>query len=819
MQKDTIIWALLCVIVGVITILYLSVAVVEGAGGPIMPLDDTYIHFQYARQMAAGHPFSYNTGDAPTSGSTSLIYMPLLAAGYMLGFKELALGYWAMALGIAAYVGSAWLIYLSVRESGGSRLLSSLMMFTFVLNGAFIWSALSGMETLLFVFAVLLCLCAYQRGGQRKAALAGVLVALVRPEGAVVAGTLAVALVWRHWKTHRTVALWSAWPVLAIGAQPLVNLLVTGTLTATGNEAKSELYDVSSPWSERVSRVLDHWLRMWREFFEGRALYGDPYIPGLVFALALVIVLWSVKHSRDKRAIHPALLAGVWMVLLSTGVATLETAFWHYKRYQLPIMALAVPLAGWLLAAASQRVTYRWIVTALGGLIMIFSAHTNTVFLPLYHNNVVVTAHFQYQVAQWIADHLPDDARIAVFDVGITRYVGGRYTYDIVGLTTPDIVSAYRQGPGAVFDTMAAHPQRPQYAALYPIAAHPTTIYMMQTAVWSDELAHFTAPDLDNTTSAGQAQVIAALDWSAVEDSGHVRQFQLPAGYDDLRLVGTLNTGDLFSERAVDYTWENHTKVPGFLSTLEQLPYYHCEGALCSVVDGVRGINGAERFELPAVGPGEDYLVVMRAYARESARLDYGCGHTLGSLAVPQVAGNWVDIAFLVPGTQRELCISAHGTYYPARYWLYTGEHTPVIFDGTPLAQWPGIALLEHSMTHTADALALRLSWYVAPDSAQQLQGDGKLFVHLYAPDGLDQPPLAQWDGYLRTVTPLANLLPGQFDEDITLPLTGIPPGTYRVGIGFYNQQSGQRYPLRSGTADNDGTRVFLPAVVIGAGD
>lgn len=55
-QKDTIIWALLGVLVGVVTVSYLSVAAVDGVGGPIMPLDDTYIHFQYARQTTSPGP-------------------------------------------------------------------------------------------------------------------------------------------------------------------------------------------------------------------------------------------------------------------------------------------------------------------------------------------------------------------------------------------------------------------------------------------------------------------------------------------------------------------------------------------------------------------------------------------------------------------------------------------------------------------------------------------------------------------------------------------------------------------------------------------
>ncbi len=49
-----------------------------------MPLDDAYIHFQYARSIATGQPYAYNPGLPPTSGATSFLYPYLLALGYLI---------------------------------------------------------------------------------------------------------------------------------------------------------------------------------------------------------------------------------------------------------------------------------------------------------------------------------------------------------------------------------------------------------------------------------------------------------------------------------------------------------------------------------------------------------------------------------------------------------------------------------------------------------------------------------------------------------------------------------------------------------------
>src|SRR5687767_13469159 len=48
------------------------------------PLDDVFIHFDFARSAAQGHPFEWISGNGYSSGSTSLIYPFVLAVGYSL---------------------------------------------------------------------------------------------------------------------------------------------------------------------------------------------------------------------------------------------------------------------------------------------------------------------------------------------------------------------------------------------------------------------------------------------------------------------------------------------------------------------------------------------------------------------------------------------------------------------------------------------------------------------------------------------------------------------------------------------------------------
>src|SRR6185436_20951141 len=77
----------LLIAVVIMAVLYLRANFdATGLPYPVMPLDDTYIHFQYARVLATGHFMQYNPGQPPSSGATSFMYPALLAVGYILGF-------------------------------------------------------------------------------------------------------------------------------------------------------------------------------------------------------------------------------------------------------------------------------------------------------------------------------------------------------------------------------------------------------------------------------------------------------------------------------------------------------------------------------------------------------------------------------------------------------------------------------------------------------------------------------------------------------------------------------------------------------------
>src|SRR5205085_872211 len=79
-----------------LTLFLLRERSIAGAAG--FPLDDSWIHLHFARNLAEGAGFSYNPG-VPVAGSTAPLWTLLLAAGVLVAGPSLAL---AKFVGIAA---------------------------------------------------------------------------------------------------------------------------------------------------------------------------------------------------------------------------------------------------------------------------------------------------------------------------------------------------------------------------------------------------------------------------------------------------------------------------------------------------------------------------------------------------------------------------------------------------------------------------------------------------------------------------------------------------------------------------------------------
>jgi 4-amino-4-deoxy-L-arabinose transferase-like glycosyltransferase len=111
-----------------------------------VPLDDAWIHFQFARNLARGDGFSFNPGQ-PTSGSTAPLWTLLLAAVYFVGGRFPLAG---QALSAASYLALLVATYALGKRLTGRRWAAWLAGMVVAVNGRMVWAGLSALEICAF---------------------------------------------------------------------------------------------------------------------------------------------------------------------------------------------------------------------------------------------------------------------------------------------------------------------------------------------------------------------------------------------------------------------------------------------------------------------------------------------------------------------------------------------------------------------------------------------------------------------------------------------------------------------------------------------
>src|SRR5215218_8806121 len=111
---------------------------------PGFPLDDSWIHLQFARNLAEGRGLSYNPGELVT-GSTAPLWTALLSLLFILPGPPGIVVVWTKLLGIAFHLASVAVAWRLGRELGLGRGLASLAAALMLTTSWLVWSALSGM--------------------------------------------------------------------------------------------------------------------------------------------------------------------------------------------------------------------------------------------------------------------------------------------------------------------------------------------------------------------------------------------------------------------------------------------------------------------------------------------------------------------------------------------------------------------------------------------------------------------------------------------------------------------------------------------------
>jgi hypothetical protein len=575
------------------------------------PLDDTFIHFQYAKQLARGEFLRFNDGDPPTTGATSPLYLLLLAPGWLLGFRELSLLIWAWIVNSGLHLVGGVSVFGTVNRLTGRRALAYTALCTYLLSGPLLWGVYSHMEVGLFSTMVMLTLSEAVREDlepgralrTRRLLLFGGLLALVRPEGLLMAGGLSLWLAWRHVlevddkTTTRGIIrrlparIWSGrWLLLPLGVGVLVlllYLLLTGRI-ATNAAVKSHLRHLADEPGFYITKSFN-WLSMTVQIVLEK---WPPLIQPLTTLLTLGgLAFWSAR-GRLRRPGAGALVLG-WFLLLTLFYALFIARRDHLDRYYLPYFGLSLVciwwalgrIAAWLADQTSSLARGPAVVSAL--IVFLLLPQTRN-WANRYGDNCRDLAVQHFKVARWVAKKTPPSARIAVNDAGAIPYLSERYTYDIVGLAHN---SFYKRK-----NHMPHNQTAPVWEALETLAVRPD--YMVAYPEWIPDLHHLLPfevverfPVKNRTIVANETKIVWRLRWDRLVDP---RRPPPPPKGASLKLVDRLDVADLASEHAHDYRRLDTGRPEG--AVYQQL-VDHGKRAL---IDGGRHVSSGEEFTMRA---------------------------------------------------------------------------------------------------------------------------------------------------------------------------------------------------------------------------
>lgn len=631
------------------------------------PLDDVYIHFDFARSLARGHGMQWVEGNGYSSGETSPLYAVLLALGWLVGFRDRWLGVWAAIVAVVAvssFVQSLASL-IGAKAPPRARWLNYGFAFLPLSVGLLDWSLFSGMEVAAFAAALGRTLVALARacslphassreGYTRQQAqwilgAWGLALVWLRPEAIALSATFAVVAACAAAERSalaafaRSVSGAACATAVTMGA----NALFTGETQSAGAVVKLL---TSMPYLSDVDRV--------RAYVENIVAFGmQAIVPELAWCTFLAITLSSLIVVSvvfpAHRSIGAACCAGAvaWVLLVSLN----NNCRFHHFRYQAPAVLLVMTSASLGAASLSRAVGPFVAQTLLAPVVFLCAGHLGS-------RVGANAAHFRRASANIASQHIETAARltrivkphesILLGDAGVIAYLTHRKAIDAVGLGgyhAMPFARAHVSGEASTLELLERLPssERPQYFAMYP------HWFPTMTTSFGREIDRVTITD--NVICGAPTKVIYEANWNALEPWPE-RSRPNPDWVD------TIDIADVISEREHAYrsAWPNGGQsVVGILKTEKKESRF----------DGGRTVDrgGRESFRIRRSASKPRVRIVVRTDKPVNGlRVYYPRGSTelkSASSAPGQTgqAGQWVELSAEIetPGAGETLTLEA----------------------------------------------------------------------------------------------------------------------------------------------------------------
>jgi len=395
------------------------------------PLDDSWIHQTYARNLAISGEWTFLPGEI-SGGSTSPLWTAVLSVGYLLRIPPFI---WTFGMGILLLWGVAYLVEKTVRKLVLSyHPIFPWIGFLIIFEWHFTWAAASGMETLLFSSMVVWVLFSLIEEHPHYFKI-GILIGIsiwIRPDGLTLLGPAFMVSMLNKTPVKKRIinigkVIFGFGGIFALYL--LFSLALAGTPWPTTFYAKQAEYEILSNnyFMERLGKLSVQLL----------VGIGSILLPGY----------FLMMNQAIRKRKWGYLASFFWILGFLIIYAWRLPVVYQHGRYVIPLMLVFISFSciGMLDYLQKTNQGLRWVfdktwIIGIGIILIIFWGYGSIV----YARDVAIIESEMVDSANWVNINIPDDAIIAAHDIGALGYFGNHRIIDLAGLISPEVIPFLR---------------------------------------------------------------------------------------------------------------------------------------------------------------------------------------------------------------------------------------------------------------------------------------------------------------------------------------------------------------------------------------
>ena len=670
-KKGAILRLGICVSLVQVACYYLISATIRADGTFAIAQPDTLLYCQAARRIAEGFPFSFSSGTAVCTGTTSVLYPFILAFLYWVGFKGsllLTAGFVVNAVFYVLFTAGWILVACKVfEERPFSRLVSALLVALF---GPFAYCALAQSDTGLWMAASAWLAYGLVSGTRRIYAPLLVMAPWIRPEGMIlVLSFFAICGVWTlRRRITKTDVILSIVSVISVSAVFGLNYALTGEFQFSSVAHKGHFKNLSLFPAVYVS-ALD-FMRIVKSY-----LLGIPQaVPRDFFYLPVAgaVFMWIGFFTRSWRCLSWRELA--WYLAMLGGIVTVAMSSWqntNLDRYLVWLMPTFL-----LYMALGAEVVSSWLKPGVarvfpGGILVVFTFSMAIVVMFLFgfsSRRVDLVRNF----AMKCDVEMPQGASFGSWgNCGIVYDMSERRVVHLSGIYSPEMFKA-RTVPSR-FEILK-NEARTRFDYWICHSSDKSSYYCDKPDIVVGPEVLVSPPDLE-LRKADWSAYDAALSTPCVPVKGVSLKARVDVAYEH-------------DEKTVEYEPLTRDDYPFFSPFLRA-------GVLkgTNVVEAGRFLLGGDAMTL-AFDVGRDVHVIMRTTLKCTVPVDRELAYQqsevslkspmrlnvfvddvdAGTIEFKVDSGDFCDVYFMIPGkviTHSPCRLSFHGDHVAFCYWFY----------------------------------------------------------------------------------------------------------------------------------------------------